>query len=747
MGKSRLIQEAKAYFETLDGPENNWYETTSLSYETNLAYGMFQRLIRRVSGISYDDAPRMMQKKLANLTKDLPEEQRPRATQLFEALFGLDSSNGGPPLEGETFKRELGEAMLAWWRVWFSERPTMLVFDDMHWSDSASIELLRELLPLTTDIGLVIMCAFREDREAPAWQIKHVADDEYHHRYTQISLGPLSNSESNELVNRLLALPDIPDGLRRSILEKSDGNPFFIEEVVRTLIDKDVVVPEVRMVDGQEVRYWVATSDGSEFSIPNNLQSLLAARMDRLEEATRATLQLASVIGRNFYLRVLQAVDEASPEVDSHVATLLRLDMIRESARVPEIEYSFRNPLTQEAVYKTILLKRRREFHRRVGEAMEQLYSDRLEGIYGLLAHHFTLADEKEKAITHLRRAAKQAVGVYAYGEAEQNLRAALEMINASGQEEIHLALLEELADVCRLVRDFSEAIHLYQQALAIWVSLPESEEMVSIRLHRKIVEIATDTKWSVDEQTYREYGAISQESQATLAASLGALSKQEAHPETVRSLVVLSIDAWRIQQPPDWEAAQEYAGEAVSMAEKLDDPVLLSKSLGALANVLDGRSLLRDHLAISERRLALCQEDHFEDIREKIDALRGAGVGLMYVGEYDQALPYLDEASELATTIEATDQIANALGIKAQCLFRLDRWDEVLSVEDAWRDLEQRYPRERIGETCFFVALSGAIHALRGDNDRASEYALESYDYMVSMSGLPDEWQRNQFY
>ncbi len=270
---------------------------------------------------------------------------------------------------------------------------------------------------------------------------------------------------------------------------------------------------------------------------------------------------------------------------------------------------------------------------------------------------------------------------------------------------------------------------------------------MISIRLHRKIVEIATDTKWSVDEKTYREYGAISQESRATLAASLGAMAQQEAHPETVRSLVVLSIDAWRIQQPPDWEAAQEYAGEAVAMAEKLDDPVLLSKSLGALANVLDGRSLLRDHVAISERRLALCQEDHFEDIREKIDALRGAGVGLMYVGEYEQALPYLDEAAELATTIEATDQIANALGIKAQCLFRQDRWDEVLAVEDAWRDLEQRYPRERIGETCFFVALSGAIHALRGDNDRASEYALESYDYMVSMSGLPDEWQRNQFY
>ena len=86
-------------------------------------------------------------------------------------------------------------------------------------------------------------------------------------------------------------------------------------------------------------------------------------------------------------------------------------------------------------------------------------------------------------------------------------------------------------------------------------------------------------------------------------------------------------------------------------------------------------------------------------------------------------------------------------MGIKAQCLFRLERWDEVLEIENQWRDLEENYARERIGETCFFVALSGAIHALRGDDEQASQYALEAYDYMVSMSGLPEEWQRNQFY
>ena len=747
LGKSRLITETRANYEEMPGIETQWFETTSLSYETNQAYGLFQRLIRRMSGIGYDDAPRMMQKKLAVLAEALPEEKRPRATQLFEALFGLNKSNNGPPLEGETFKRELLDAICDLWRVQFSERPTVIVFDDMHWSDAASIELLKELLPLTAEIGLVLICAMRDERQAPAWQIKNTADDQYHHHYTEISLGPLSQSESNELVNRLLQVPEIPGPLRSSILEKSDGNPFFIEEVVRALIDNSVVIPEERMVDGKAVGYWVATGDGSDFSIPDNLQSLLAARMDRLEEATRATLQLASVIGRSFYLRVLQAVDQSSPELDKHVGTLLRLDMIRESARVPEVEYSFRNPLTQEAVYKTILLKRRRQFHLRVGQAMEDLYSDHQEGLHDLLAHHYTLANEKGEAIKHSRMAAKQAVGVYAYEEAAQNLRAALELIAPEDQSKTHMELLEELGDVCSLIRDFFQAVTFFKNALAIWESLPDVDRTIALRLNRKIVDIANDTKWSVDAETYQEISEISQDSKLNLQDSLITLADEPGHSETVHVLVSLSTEAWRVQTPSDWESAQAYAQDAVIMAEKLDDAILLSQSLGVLANVLDGRSLLRQHVNVAQRRLELTEAEDFEDIREKIDSQRGIGVALMYVGQYDEALPYLERAAVSAANIVAADQVANALGIKAQCLFRMDRWDDVLETEKQWRELENSYTRERIGETCFFVALSASVLALRGDLETAGEYAKESYDYMVSMSGLPDEWQRNQFY
>lgn len=421
--------------------------------------------------------------------------------------------------------------------------------------------------------------------------------------------------------------------------------------------------------------------------------------------------------------------------------------MIRESARVPEVEYAFRNPMAQEAVYKTILLKRRREFHRRVGLALEELYPKRLEGLFGLLAHHFTLAGEREKAVMYCRQASGQAVAVYAYDVAEQNLRTALELIEPETEAEIHLAVLEELADVCRLVRDFSEAIDFYQQALEIWESLASGDNIVAIRLHRKIVEIATETKWSVDAETYQQLSLISQKSQASLQESLQAMEGEPPHHETVHLLIALSADAWRVQEPPDWEAAQKFAETSVDMAEQLDDAVLVSRALGVLANVLDGRSKLREHLRVAQRRVEIGQDESFSDLHEKVDTLRGYGAGLMYVGEYAEALPYLEEAADLATEIQAMDQITNALGIRAQCLFRLDRWDEVLENEEKWRDLERRFARERIGETCFFVALSASIFALRGDANRSDSYAKESFDYMVSMSGLQEEWQRNQFY
>jgi hypothetical protein len=211
--------------------------------------------------------------------------------------------------------------------------------------------------------------------------------------------------------------------------------------------------------------------------------------------------------------------------------------------------------------------------------------------------------------------------------------------------------------------------------------------------------------------------------------------------------LAALSFEAWRNQMPPQWERAQKFARSAVDMAEDLGDPVVLSRALGALANVLDGQSLLREHLQVALRRLEVSREPRVDDPIERIDAVSGAGMALMYVGEYEQALPHLWEAEAFAAQAQSIGQQTAAIGLQTQCAFRLDRWDDVLALEEKWRDLERRYPRQRVGPTCFYVAMSGSVHALRGELDQSKAYGKESVDYMVSMSGAPEIWQRNQFY
>lgn len=740
LGKTRLIEEIRNKWH--DNPALEWYSLSSLSYESGHAYGMFQNLVRRLNNIGWDDSAVETRAKLETMVASVEPAKRGRTAQVLEILLGLEDTSELPPLEGDAFQRELFAAMEMLARAAFFAKPCVLVIDDLHWSDAASVELLLSLLPLTNELPFVLLYALRPLRETPGWRVSQRASDEFSHRYTELKLRPLSNEDTALLVRTLLGGIEIPSDLMSKILERATGNPFFVEEVVRTLIDNGSF--EREEATGQ----WTVTRRSKNFDIPESLQALLAARIDQLEEMTRHTLQLSAVIGRSFYLRVLAAIAEAGSDLDYHLGILQRLELIGEAARLPEVEYRFRNPLTQEVAYQSILLKQRREFHRRVAESMEELYADRLDDYASFLAHHFAAGDLYGKAIEYQRRAARRAAALYAYQDAIQQLRAAVALLPAgTAANALRAELLEELADAYRSVRDFGQALALYREALELAHELDERDSIFVIRLHRKIVQLVTEAKWAVNAATYQQVSKIREVSLHLLEARLRTLADEPPHPETVALYIALSMDAWRNQNPPEWETAKRFAQTAVDMAEQLDDAAVLSQALGALASVLDGTSLLREYLAVALRRHEITRMDGFTDIRERIDALRGLGAGLMYVGEYAQALPHLSAAEKLAAQIQAIDQQANALGLTSQCLFRLDRWDELFETEKKWRALEHEYARERVGEMCYYVALCAAAHALRGEREQAASYRVESYDFMVSVSGEPEVWQRNQFY
>jgi class 3 adenylate cyclase/tetratricopeptide (TPR) repeat protein len=436
LGKSRLIEEMRADWNQ-DSPDGFlWTSSRGISYDSEKPYGVFQRLTRKMSDVDDNDPPAMVREKVGRHIETMPEELQESARSALDLFLEVGEDSDFPTPDAEAIKREIYAFNMHAWREAAGEGPSVVVLDDLHWADSASVDLLLHLIQLIDEVPILIICAFRPYRKAPGWRIKTTAETDYPHRYTEILLKPLSKDNSQELVSSLLAISELPSSVRDLILQKAEGNPFFVEEVVRTLIDREVVV---RDEDGER---WLATKEIEGVFIPDNLQALLTSRIDRLSGEVKSILQYASVIGRSFYYRVLQLISEMESDLEVHLNTLQRVELIREAAREPEMEYVFRHELTRDAAYKTILRRQRVKFHLEVGEAIESLFPERLEEFAPRLAYHFDQGKIKEKAQKYYTLAGDSAAKLYANAEAKRHYSRALELAqsrDASADELIYL--------------------------------------------------------------------------------------------------------------------------------------------------------------------------------------------------------------------------------------------------------------------------------------------------------------------
>ncbi len=463
LGKSRLIDELRAEWQGAANGQAPWIESRGISFDTSRPYGQFQQRLQQLFGLREDDSQDVVMEKLSRSPEGYPQDLHVLARRAVEILLAISSESEGPRLEGEALKRELFDAVISIWRRLASHRPTVMVFDDMHWVDPASAELLKHLFQLTEEVPILFLCATRPERQSPAWQVKQLAETDYPHRYTELALSPLSRDDSDTLVSSLFAISDLPPRLRRLILEKTEGNPFFVEEVVRTLIDSRAVVRDESGV------HWRAATEVDDIAIPENLQALVTSHFDRLDSEVRSTLQMASVIGRSFHYKVLKLVSDTASQLERQLSTLQRVELIREAARVPELEYMFRHELTRDAAYNSILKRRCRQLHRRVGEAIEELFTDRVEEQASRLAHHFDEGQDFERALKYYTLAGDAAARLYANVEANIQYTRAIELTRqtwASNQHLIHLYAGNGTA--LRLLGKHDEAIANYEELEAL---------------------------------------------------------------------------------------------------------------------------------------------------------------------------------------------------------------------------------------------------------------------------------------
>jgi len=293
-------------------------------------------------------------------------------------------------------------------------QPLMVIFEDLHWIDEQTQALLTLLADSIGTAKLLLLVNYRPEY-SHQWNSKTY--------YTQLRLDPLGKESAAEMLTALIGDAIEVRPLKRLIIERTGGNPFFMEETVQVLLDEGALVP-----DGAAFRI---TKSLSGLKIPPTVQAILAARIDRLPADEKDLLQTLAVIGKEFSLALVrEIVKKPDDEIDQMLNDLQTAEFIYEQPAAGDLEYTFKHALTQQVAYNSVLIERRRLLHRRTGVAIESLYRDRLEDHYADLAHHYSLSDDAAKAVEYLRFAAEQAVARSAYSEAAADLRAALALLD-----------------------------------------------------------------------------------------------------------------------------------------------------------------------------------------------------------------------------------------------------------------------------------------------------------------------------
>ncbi|MGH2537089.1 MAG: ATP-binding protein, partial [Candidatus Promineifilaceae bacterium] len=473
LGKSRLIAEARRLWQAgLDGPAEplSWSESRGISYDRSSPYAQFQQHLSHNIGRVEGEAPAQTAERLqaalaafwqADAGGDLAETTAVLATLLDVRPAGAEGEGGS--LSGEAFKQALYRTYDHLLRQLTGQTPAVRVFEDLHWCDPASLALLERLFELSDYVPLLFICTLRPHRGGAAWSAKNAAERLYPHRLQEIVLAPLSAGDSSALLAGLLDSQDLPARLRETLWEKAEGNPFYLEEIIRELIDGGILVKEPAS-NGQ--RRWRVTAEPQAVTIPETLQALLTARIDRLEEGPRHLLQLASVVGRTFSLPLLRASADRPEQLEDYLPALQRADLIRETGRRPEPTYHFRHGLTQEAAYESMLLRQRREAHGRIAAALESRGAT--DEVAGMLAHHFDRAGQPARAVPYYTHAGERAMRLYASMEASSHFSRAL-MLAAEGAGYQELAQLRQArAAAYETLGDFEAARSDLEAALEL---------------------------------------------------------------------------------------------------------------------------------------------------------------------------------------------------------------------------------------------------------------------------------------
>ena len=397
IGKSRLLHELRRRL----GEEAAWLEGRCLSFGRSIAFHPLIDLLRRSLGIEEGDSEALIVDKIDRGNLPLGEDLRPRLPFL-RYLLSVDP--GDPAVLGMDPQERRGEVFDALRRLTAraaEARPQVVVYEDVHWIDQATEEYLLATADSIPTSRVLRILTHRTGYAHP------FGDRTFH---TRIALTALPDRESVRMTEAMLATTGLPAEIEALIVGKAEGNPFFVEEVVKSLQE----VGAVARAGGR----WALAKPLSEVVVPDTVQDAITARIDRLAEGSKKVLQIASVIGREFSRALLGRLSDDPARIPEALRDLTALELVYEKAGGPEPGYLFKHTLTQEVTYGSLLIQRRKELHRRIALAIEELHADRRAEQCEMLAYHFQKAEAWDKALEYLLEAAEKAAKAFAAREA-----------------------------------------------------------------------------------------------------------------------------------------------------------------------------------------------------------------------------------------------------------------------------------------------------------------------------------------
>ena len=526
-GKSRLIYEFK---KQIDLEESVFLESQCISYGKSTPYYPIVEILKMSFGISDTDSREKIRRVLEVRLKKLDRKLQAFAPILFK-LLSLDKEE--EPLAGtdpEQAREMIFEALRSLILSGSQIKPLIFVVENLQWMDSTSEEFLSYMVQSIASFPVFLILTYRVGYAHPFGSRSYLR---------QISLNRLSDSESKDVILSIVPKHRLPDDFIRLILDKADGNPLYLEEIIKSLMEKEIIV--------KQPRGYTLAEDIKNIEIPDTIQEIVLARVDRLEENSKITIQAASVIGREFTLKLLARQRLLENQLKQYMKELKNLELVREKSLFPDIEYMFKNTVTKDVIYGSLLLRHRKELHRKVAEAIEKIYGEKKDDYLEMLAHHYLHSDAVDKAISYLVKAGGKAKSVYANHEAIEYYRKALDYMdqNKGVWDDYRKEALQSLADLYDLIGDYSLAVKHYEQGIQLISSPIERSEVL-----RKIGMV------------YEKKGDL-QRSLKCYEEAIGLISQKE-HP-LVAGRIYMNI-GWIHNRTGDYGTARDFCNRALQL-------------------------------------------------------------------------------------------------------------------------------------------------------------------------------------